>query len=119
MERLGWHNSQTTEGDTMQSPYEALDGDLGVLFGREGILHIASVKTRWLQLSGGERKHMEELKKLFDRTVDSFIKRKLITSEQGIFTWMIKKYPYFFEVVQSNHYDRIIYNVANSPGRKL
>lgn len=68
---------------------------------------------------GGERKYMEELKKLFDETVESFIMRKLITSEQGIFTWMIKKYPFFFEVVQSNHYDRIIYNVANSPGRKL
>lgn len=74
------------------------------------------VKIRWRQFSGGGgRTELKELKLLFDDTVEEFLRNGLISSEQGIFTWLIKKNPELFDLVRTNHYDEIIYRVANLP----
>ncbi len=53
------------------------------------------------------------VKSVFDTTVNEFLKSELMTYEQGIITWMIKKHRTLFDLVRSNHYDDVVNNVAN------
>ncbi len=50
---------------------------------------------------GGDKESIIQFTKCFDDTVMEFMKHKLLSSEQGIITYMIKKYPKLFDVAFS------------------
>lgn len=61
---------------------------------------------------------LDEFQKLYDQTIESYMKKGLMSSEQSIIPYMIKKYTKLFDIPKNTFgYKQVFYEVAN--GEKL